>query len=235
MSENEEKKTEDRFIDEINEDKANAEKEYFEERGENKKSENEIVEREDQTSDDFEESEAEPPAKEKDDIVSWIMTIAAAALIAFLINSFVIVNATVPTGSMENTIMPKDRIIAFRWAYILGEPKRGDILVFKYPDDETQLYVKRLIGLPGDMVTIIDGLVYINDSTEPLDEPYVNGTPIGSFGPYLVPDDSFFMLGDNRNNSKDARFWINTYVTDEKVLGKVYFKYFPIPKILADN
>ncbi len=86
--------------------------------------------------------------KVKDEIISWVLTIAIALIVAFAINSFVIVNAKVPTGSMENTIMPKDRFIANRLAYINDSPERGDIVVFKYPDDESVLYVKRVIGLP---------------------------------------------------------------------------------------
>ena len=90
--------------------------------------------------------------------------------------------------------------------------------IFKFPDDESQLYIKRVIGLPGDKVQIIDGKVYINDSETPLDEPYLPEPPEGDYGPYYVPEDSYFMLGDNRNWSKDSRFWTNTYVKKEKVL-----------------
>ena len=85
----------------------------------------------------------------KSEILSWIFTIGFALVLAIIINSFIIVNATVPTGSMENTIMPKDRIVALRLSYMFEDPQRGDIVVFKYPDDEKVLYVKRVIGLPG--------------------------------------------------------------------------------------
>lgn len=164
--------------------------------------------------------------KVKDEIISWVLTIAIALIVAFAINSFVIVNAKVPTGSMENTIMPKDRFIANRLAYINDNPDRGDIVVFKYPDDESVLYVKRVIGLPGDYVEIIDGKVYINNSEEPLIEEYIKEEMYGTYGPYTVPEDCYFMLGDNRNNSLDSRFWENTFVEKEKILGKVIFKYY---------
>ena len=95
----------------------------------------------------------------------------------------------------------------------------------------SQLYIKRVIGLPGDKVQIIDGKVYINDSETPLDEPYLPEPPEGDYGPYYVPEDSYFMLGDNRNWSKDSRFWTNTYVKKEKVLAKAIFRYYPFNKI----
>lgn len=164
----------------------------------------------------------------KKEIFSWIKTILLALLLAWAVNAFLVVNATVPTGSMENTIMPKDRIIASRLAYITEQPERGDVVIFHYPDDLTgkTLYVKRVIGLPGDTVTIQDGDIFINDSTIPLEEPYIKEKINGSFGPYEVPEGHYFMLGDNRNNSRDSRFWENTYVEKDKILGKVLFRYF---------
>ncbi len=162
----------------------------------------------------------------KSEIISWIKTIALSILIAFFIDSFIIVNATVPTGSMENTIMPGDRIIALRLTYYFNSPERGDIAVFKYPDDESVLYVKRVIGLPGETIDIRDGKVYINNSDEPLDDSFVKDTPIGDFGTYEVPEGCYFMLGDNRNNSVDSRFWVNKFVEEDKILGKVYIKYY---------
>lgn len=162
----------------------------------------------------------------KNEIISWIKTIAMAVVIAVLINSLVIVNATVPTGSMENTIMPGDRIIALRLTYYVSSPERGDIVVFRYPDDESVLYVKRVIGLPGETVEVKDGEVYINNSDTPLDDSFVKEQPVGDFGPYEVPEGCYFMMGDNRNNSQDSRYWVNKYVEEDKILGKVYFKYY---------
>ena len=98
----------------------------------------------------------------KKEIFSWIKTILLALVLAWAVNNFVVVNATVPTGSMENTIMPNDRIIAFRLSYLTKEPQRGDIVIFRYPDDPTgeTLYVKRVMGLPGDTIEVISGAVY---------------------------------------------------------------------------
>lgn len=178
-----------------------------------------------------EENIAEEKEEEKrgatSEIISWVKTIAFALVLAFLINNFIIVNATVPTGSMENTIMPKDRIIALRLTYYFDQPKRGDIVVFKYPDDEEILYVKRVIGLPGDTVEVKDGRVYINGADTPLEDEYVKETAYGNYGPYEVPEGCYFMMGDNRNESLDSRFWVNKFVHENKILGKVYFKYYP--------
>ena len=123
-----------------------------------------------------------------------------------------------------------DRVIGNRLAYTFGDPQRGDIAIFKFPDDESQLFIKRVIGLPGDKIQIINGLVYVNDSAEPLEEDYLPEEPTGDFGPFYVPEDSYFMLGDNRNYSKDSRLWENTYVKRDKVLAKAVLRYFPFDK-----
>ena len=165
--------------------------------------------------------------KIKKELISIVKTVIVAIVIAFVITNFIIVNAIVPTGSMKNTIMPNDRLIAFRLSYLFSEPQRGDIIVFKAPDDENTLYVKRLIGMPGETVNIVDGKVYINDNTEPLPDEYIMENMLGSFGPYVVPKKSYFMMGDNRNDSQDSRYWENTFLPKKNILGKVVFKYYP--------
>lgn len=162
-----------------------------------------------------------------EDVVLVIVVLA----VVFFLKNYVLINAVIPSGSMENTIMTGDRVFGNRLAYRFGEPERGDIVIFKYPDNEEELYIKRVIGLPGDKVEIRDGLVYLNDSAKPLEEPYLKETPVGDYGPYQVPEDGYFMLGDNRNWSKDSRFWENTYVTREEVLAKAVFRYYPFDEI----
>ena len=168
------------------------------------------------------------------EIVSWVKTIILALILAACINSFIIVNAEVPSGSMENTIMTNDRIVAFRLSYLFAKPKRGDVIVFHFPDDPTgkTLYVKRIIGLPGEKLEIKKGRVYINDSRQPLAESYLKEKAIGDFGAYEIPEGCYFVMGDNRNDSEDARFWKNTYVEKDKILGKVIFRYYKGFKII---
>ena len=163
----------------------------------------------------------------KQEITEWIIVVVLAVVISVLMNQFILINAHVPSSSMENNIMAGDRIFGYRLAYRKDEPKRGDVVIFKYPDDESQLFIKRVIGLPSETVTVIDGQVYINDSETPLDEPYLAQEMIGTFGPFEVPEGSYFMMGDNRNYSADARFWSNTYVYKDKILGKALFRYYP--------
>ena len=105
-------------------------------------------------------------------------------------------------------------------------------MIFKYPDDESQLFIKRVIGLPGETVEIIDGKVYIDGSETPLDDSFIPETMRGSFGPYEVPEDCYFMLGDNRNNSKDSRYWENTFVRFDQIVGKAIIRYYPSIKLL---
>ena len=171
----------------------------------------------------------EEPFSWKKEIISWIQIIVAAVAIALVLNNFVIANSRVPTGSMEKTIMAKSRVIGSRLSYITSDPKRGDVVIFHFPDDPTgkMYYVKRVIGLPGETVNIVDGKVYINGSDTPLDEPYLAEPMEGSYGPYTVPEGCYFMLGDNRNNSQDARFWQNKYVAKDKIIAKVLFSYYP--------
>lgn len=179
--------------------------------------------------------EAEKPSSPVREILSWAMYFVAAVAIALVLKNYVIINAVVPTGSMENTIMEGDCIMGFRLAYTFSEPKRGDIVIFKYPDDETQKYVKRIIGLPGDTVTIEDGEIYINGSSTPYQESYLKEEWVVATGPYEfeVPEDSYLVLGDNRNNSSDARYWTNTYVSKDEIIGKAEFVYFPFSRLGA--
>ena len=101
--------------------------------------------------------------------------------------------------------MQGDRIFGNRLAYVMTDPKRYDIIIFKYPDDTSKTFIKRIIGLPGETVEIKDGNVYINGSETPLDDSFCAEETEGGFGPYVVPEDSYFVMGDNRANSIDSR------------------------------
>ncbi|MCL2361905.1 MAG: signal peptidase I [Defluviitaleaceae bacterium] len=169
--------------------------------------------------------------------LSWAKTIILTLLLAFAINNFVIVNALVPSGSMEDTIMTNDRIVAFRLSYLFRPPQRFDMVVFRGPEGDPTLYVKRIIGLPGDRVIIIDGHVYINGSAVPERHDFVKGALVGNHGvpneetgvlyPWVVPDGHFFVLGDYRTNSVDSRQWSEVFIPRGRILGRVAFRYFP--------
>ncbi|CRZ34770.1 signal peptidase I [Herbinix hemicellulosilytica] len=158
------------------------------------------------------------------EIISWVLVIAVAFVMALLINRFVIFKVEVPSGSMENTIMTGDRVFTFRLSYLFSDPKRGDIVVFPFPDNEQVDYIKRIIGLPGDKIEIRNGILYIND--EVYEEDYIlEPMEEEDFGPVVVPEGCYFMMGDNRNSSMDSRYWINKFVKKEKIKGKAIFKY----------
>ena len=165
------------------------------------------------------------------ELFQWVLVILGAVILAFLIDTFVIVNAQIPSGSMENTIMTGDRVFGNRLAYKFSDPKRFDIIIFKYPDDESQLFIKRIIGLPGETVEIHDGNIYINGSDSPLEDVDIKEPMEGSFGPYTVPEGCYFVMGDNRNNSRDSRYWENTFVSEDEILGKAVFRYWPLNKM----
>lgn len=174
------------------------------------------------------------------EILSWMQMLAATVILAFVLDHFIIANSQVPTGSMERTIMPGNRVIGLRLAYNFAKPRRGDIAIFIYPDDEARgvrtYFVKRVIGLPGDSIDIHDGGVYLNGSDTPLDEPYI-AEPMMDEPPmhFEVPEDSYFMMGDNRNYSNDSRRWENHYVKKNKLIAKVYFRYWPGIQWLDDD
>ena len=183
-------------------------------------------------------SEQEKLQKRKDEsavreVLSWVITLALAVVAALFVKNYVLINANIPSGSMENTIMTGDRLFGYRLAYRKKSPERGDIIIFKFPDDETENYVKRVIGLPGEKVEIEDARIYIDGSEIPLQEDYLKEEWTVATGQYSfeVPEDSYLVLGDNRNNSYDARYWDNTYVSKDKILGKAVFRYYPFDTI----
>ena len=146
-------------------------------------------------------------------ILDWVKPFAIALVCALLIQNFLIVNAEVISASMENTVMTGSRIIGSRITYFIGDPERFDIILFIPPDatddEEIVPYLKRIIGLPNETVEIKDGKVYINDSDVPVDDSFIMEEAHGNYGPFTVPDNSYFVLGDNRNRSNDSKNWTN--------------------------
>ena len=167
------------------------------------------------------------------EILSWLQIIVAAVVIAFVLNNFVIANSRIPTGSMENTIMSHSRVIGSRLSYIKDDPERGDIVIFRYPDNEKLYYVKRVIGLPGETVQVIDGYAYIDGQqltsdiygAEIMDSPGIAAEPI------TLGEDEYFLLGDNRNHSSDSRDPSVGILHREDLIGKAWVRIYPFDKM----
>ncbi len=168
------------------------------------------------------------------EIFSWLKVIVFAVAFALLVNNFVIVNTSVQSGSMENTIMTHDRVVAFRLSYLFSDPERMDIVVFRYPDDESVLFVKRIVGLPGETIEVRDGKIYIDGGPTPLPDDFIREPPLPSkdMAAYKIPEGEYFMMGDNRNISLDSRGWDYKTVSRDKILGKAIFEYYPEIKLL---
>lgn len=173
------------------------------------------------------------------ELVNNLVLVAIVVAAVLVLERFVFVNATIPSQSMENTIMVGNRIFGNRLAYISHGPERYDIIIFRYPDDESQLFIKRVIGLPGDTIDIRDGDVYVNGSDTPLTDSFCMQQDVTDAGnlevPFTVPDDCYFVLGDNRLNSRDSRYWTNHFVTKDEIVAKAVFRYWPLNKMKVLN
>ena len=153
------------------------------------------------------------------------ITLGIAIAIALLIRVFIL-NAEVNMPSMQNTLIAGQRLLVFRTINSFNAPNRGDIIIIHPPIAPESEYVKRLIGLPGDAIEIKNGRVYIDNI--PLDEPYIKEPPGYTFGPYQIPEDNYFVLGDNRNNSTDSH--LGWTITKDDIVGKVWLRYWPLNK-----
>lgn len=157
--------------------------------------------------------------------LNWIKMILIAVVIGVIANHTLIVNAKVPTGSMEDTIAVGSRLFMSRLSYVFSEPQRGDIVTFPCPDDPETMYLKRIIGLPGESIEGKNGKIYVNGNV--LEEDYIKEPGKLDFGPYQIPENSYFMMGDNRNDSWDSRYWKQKFVEKDEIVGKGIFEYYP--------
>lgn len=165
------------------------------------------------------------------DMLSIIKTVLCVAAVMFLLNGFVIANAVIPTSSMSPTIEPGDRVIGIRF---LRDYQRGDIIVFDDPDVEGRYLIKRIIGMPGDHVSFLDwgdGTCSVSVNGEKLEEPYLTEPmlldPAFAGLSLDIPEDCYFCLGDNRNNSFDARYWKQKLIAADEIIAKAVFRYWP--------
>lgn len=167
------------------------------------------------------------------EIISWICIVAAAFIIAFVITHFIIIKSEIVSGSMETTIMTGDHVLGNRLAYLFSDPERGDIIFFQSPEDEDDIYIKRIIGLPGETVYIRDGKVYIDDNETPLEEPYLHEKmKQKQYTSEKIPENCYFVMGDNRNVSADSRGgW---FVPKDEIYGKAWLIYVPHLSTLED-
>ncbi len=156
-------------------------------------------------------------------VKEWLVPIIAALTLAWIINTFVVFRIEVPTGSMIPTINVDDKIFIAK-SYDKDNFERGDILVFKSIEENGDLLIKRLIGLPGDRIELVEGDLYINGNY--MEESYVKNN-LDYTGTYDVPLDHLFFLGDNRATSKDARYWDNPYIHKDQVMGKGGLRIYP--------
>ncbi|MFH1191748.1 MAG: signal peptidase I [Candidatus Omnitrophota bacterium] len=184
--------------------------------------------------------------KKKSVIRDWVESIIIAFFLALVIRTFIVQAFKIPTGSMRMTLIEGDLILVNKFIYgakipftnlrlpAVQPPKRGDVIVFIYPEDKKKDFIKRLVGLPGDLVEIKGGSIYINDKPAPEaifnQIYYYNCGSLGAQGQKIVvPPDSFFVLGDNSASSKDSRYW--GFVPKNNLLGKAITIYWPPQRI----
>ena len=181
--------------------------------------------------------------KKKSTVREYAEAIAIAVVLAFFIRIFIVEAFKIPSGSMIPTLLVGDHLLVSKFIYKFTEPARGDIVVFKYPDDPSRNFIKRIIAVGGDTVEVRDKVVYVNGARQ--EEPYVQyvtqevfpaeSTSRDNFGPVTVPPNSYFMMGDNRDSSLDSRFWENRFVNRRAIVGKALIIYWSWKRDEADS
>jgi signal peptidase I len=161
-----------------------------------------------------------------EELIAWLKTLASAAVYATLIVTFGFQVARVEGHSMAPTLSDQDRLIVNKLAYRIGEPHIGDIVMLYYPNDPNKSFVKRVIAEEGDQVRIVDGIVYRNDIR--LDDSFVPADfrSHDDWGPQVIPEGYYFVMGDHRNNSSDSRHW--GFVPKKYIIGKVQLRWWPL-------
>ena len=162
-----------------------------------------------------------------EELFAWLKTLASAAVYATLIVTFGFQVARVEGQSMAPTLENQDRLIVNKLAYRLGQPQVGDIVMLYYPLNPDKSFVKRVIAEEGDQIRIVDGRVYRNDV--PVNDDYVPEVyrSHDDYGPEVVPQGYYFVMGDHRNNSSDSRHW--KFVPKKYIIGKVQLRWWPLP------
>jgi len=165
------------------------------------------------------------------ELTEFIKSVIIALVMALLIITFIFQTVSVDGSSMFPTLKNKDRLILEKVTYYFRKPKIGDIVVFKYPSDKTQKFIKRVIGTEGDTIKILDHKVYVNDKqleeTGYIYEEMASPNDINFKDGVKVPKGTIFVLGDNRNNSRDSRFSDVGFIPLKLVLGRAVFRLFP--------
>jgi signal peptidase I len=166
-------------------------------------------------------------AQIREELVAWVKTLMSAAVYAVLIVTFGFQVARVEGQSMAPTLEDQDRLIVNKLVYRISDPRRGDIVMLYYPLNPDKSFVKRVIAEEGDTVRIVDGRVYVNDI--PLKDDYVASEyrSHDDWGPQVIPEGYYFVMGDHRNNSSDSRHW--GMVPKKYIIGKVQLRWWPVP------
>jgi len=161
------------------------------------------------------------------EFVAWASTLAQATVYATLVVTFGVQVARVEGQSMAPTLADQDRLIVNKLSYQLGAPQRGDIVMLYYPLDPDKSYVKRVIAEAGDAVRVVDGRVYVNDV--PMRDDFVSAEyrSHDDWGPQVIPEGYYFVMGDHRNGSSDSRHW--GFVPKKYIIGKVSIRWWPVP------
>lgn len=164
------------------------------------------------------------------DVIELVKSILIAIIAAVLIITFVFETVSVDGQSMFPTLDNKDRLIVEKVSYYFREPRIGDIVVFKYPSDTREKFIKRIVAVAGDKVKIENNKLYVNEIE--VNEPYLNEKTInGYFNEVVVPENTIFVLGDNRNYSRDSRFPDVGFINKKLIVGKAAFRIYPFNKI----